>query len=108
MLVGLKVNNNRRLETDLFADFVINFKILIPIKVFQFRRRIDEALKPLGTNIYEPGTFGKYLFYSNEVYNPWIFCQYRRRKKFQIGGYVEFYKYNEDKGITYVRNQYPI
>ena len=53
-------------------------------------------VKPLGTNdIYEPRTFGKYLFIP-AMYNPWV-LPIQMKKKFKIGGYVEFYKYNEDK-----------
>ena len=30
------------------------------------------------------------------------FANTDEKKKFKIGGYVEFYKYNEDKRITYM------
>ena len=46
-------------------------------------------------------TFGKYLFIP-AMYNPWVFANTDERKKFKIGGYEEFYKYNEDKRITYM------
>ena len=98
---SLRVNNNRRLETDLFADFVIHQNLQITNKKF-FNFGGGLMVKPLGTNdIYEPRTFGKYLFIP-AMYNPWVFANTDERKKFKIGGYVEFYKYNEDKRITYM------
>jgi hypothetical protein len=68
---SLRVNNNRRLETDLFADFVIHQNLQITNKKF-FNFGGGLMVKPLGTNdIYEPRTFGKYLFIP-AMYNPWV------------------------------------
>ena len=41
------------------------------------------------------------------MYNPWVFANTDERKKFKIGGYVEFYKYNEDKELRTCQKSIP-
>lgn len=97
---NLRINHSRRIDSDLFREFIIHQNLSLTTKNF-FNFGGGLMIFPFGENdIYEPRVFGKHLK-NPAMFNPWIFANTDNRKKFQIGGYVEFYKHDEKDRIRY-------
>ncbi len=90
----LNVSHNRRLDHDLFNQFVVHNSIDIQTKNF-FNFGGGLMFWPFGENdIYEPRTDGRYLKIPAMI-NPWIYINTDNRKKFRINTFIDYYAYNE-------------
>lgn len=97
-LNNLNLNFNliyiRRLETDLYSNFIFNFNSSFTTKKF-FNFGGGFEMTPFGTNnIYEPRVEGSYVKVP-DYYNPWAWFSTDYRKKLAIDVNVDWYKYNE-------------
>ena len=91
---NLNVSHNRRLDKDLFTQFVIHNSIEMQTKKF-FSFGGGLMIWPLGENdIYEPRTAGRHLDVPAMI-NPWIFINTDNRKKFRINTYIDYYAFDE-------------
>lgn len=91
---NLNVTHSRRLDHDLFTQFIIHNSIEMQTKNF-FNFGGGLMIVPLGENdIYEPRTYGKYLKTPAKI-NPWIFINTDSRKKFRVNTYVDYYVYDQ-------------
>jgi hypothetical protein len=97
------INFGRRLQSDLYKNFDINSNIQFQDKKF---RNYGAGLHftPIGENdIYEPRTFGKYLFIPAS-YNPYTWFNSDSRKKFTYNISLDYYFYNQ-AGRNQVNNE---
>lgn len=100
---NLNIDYRRRLEPQLFNYLKIHNQLSMNTKKF-LNYGAGLLLYPVGNNdIYEPRTFGRHL-HIPAMWNPWIFLNTDSRKKFTTGGYVEFYKFDEENRINYASN----
>lgn len=91
---NLNVSHNRRLDDDMFTQFVIHNSIDMETKNF-FGFGGGLMIWPFGENdIYEPRTAGRYLHIPAMI-NPWIHINTDSRKKFRINTYIDYYAFNE-------------
>ncbi|OWR14412.1 DUF5916 domain-containing protein [Chryseobacterium sp. VAUSW3] len=91
---NLNISHNRRLDEDLFTQFVIHNSIEMQTKNF-FNFGGGLMIWPLGENdIYEPRTAGRHLDVPAMI-NPWIFINTDNRKKFRINTYIDYYAFDE-------------
>lgn len=91
---NLNISHNRRLDEDLFTQFVIHNSIEMQTKSF-FNFGGGLLIWPLGENdIYEPRTAGRHLDVPAMI-NPWIFINTDNRKKFRINTYIDYYAFDE-------------
>lgn len=91
---NLNISHNRRLDEDLFTQFVIHNSIEMQTKSF-FNFGGGLMIWPLGENdIYEPRTAGRHLDVPAMI-NPWIFINTDNRKKFRINTYIDYYAFDE-------------
>lgn len=91
---NLNVSHNRRLDDDIFTQFVIHNSIEMQTKKF-FNFGGGLMIWPFGENdIYEPRTAGRHLFVPAMI-NPWIFINTDNRKKFRINTYIDYYAFDE-------------
>ncbi|MGZ5193576.1 MAG: DUF5916 domain-containing protein, partial [Kaistella sp.] len=91
---NLNVSHNRRLDQDLFMQFVIHNSINMQTKKF-FSFGGGLMIWPLGENdIYEPRTAGRFLEIPAMI-NPWIFINTDNRKKFRLDTYIDYYGFDE-------------
>lgn len=91
---NLNISHNRRLDEDLFTQFVIHNSIEMQTKNF-FNFGGGLMIWPLGENdIYEPRTAGTHLDVPAMI-NPWIFINTDNRKKFRINTYIDYYAFDE-------------
>ncbi|UFK98157.1 DUF5916 domain-containing protein [Kaistella faecalis] len=91
---NLNVSHNRRLDEDLFTQFVIHNSIEMQTKKF-FNFGGGLMIWPIGENdIYEPRTAGRFLKVPAMI-NPWIFINTDNRRKFRINTYIDYYAYDE-------------
>lgn len=91
---NLTLTHTRRLDQDLFSEFIIHNNIEMQTKNF-FNFGGGLMIWPLGQNdIYEPRTEGRYLKIPAMI-NPWIFVNTDNRKKFRVNTYVDYYAYDE-------------
>ena len=91
---NVDLNYARRIDTDLFKDFSIHTDISFLDKKF---RTFGGGLliTPNGENdLYEPRTFGKYLFIPAFV-NPWIYYSSDNRKKLTYYFSIDYYVYSQ-------------
>ena len=91
---NLSVSHNRRLDHDMFTQFVIHNNLEMQTKNF-FSFGGGLMIWPLGENdIYEPRTAGRFLEIPAMI-NPWIFINTDNRKKFRVNTYIDYYAYDE-------------
>ena len=91
---NLNVSHNRRLDDDLFTQFVIHNSIEMQTKKF-FNFGGGLMIWPFGENdIYEPRTAGRHLHVPAMI-NPWIFINTDNRRKFRINTYIDYYAFDE-------------
>lgn len=90
----MNLTHNRRLDDDLFTEFVIHNSIDMQTKNF-FGFGGGLMIWPFGENdIYEPRTAGRFLQVPAMV-NPWIFINTDNRKKFRLNTYIDYYAFDE-------------
>ncbi|AYO57449.1 hypothetical protein CO230_04515 [Chryseobacterium sp. 6424] len=90
----LNLTHNRRLDDDLFTEFVIHNSIDMQTKNF-FGFGGGLMIWPFGENdIYEPRTAGRFLQVPAMI-NPWIFINTDSRKKFRLNTYIDYYAFDE-------------
>ncbi|MBD8018423.1 DUF5916 domain-containing protein [Kaistella pullorum] len=91
---NLNVSHNRRLDDDLFTQFVIHNSIDMQTKNF-FNFGGGLMIWPFGENdIYEPRTAGRFMLVPAMI-NPWIFINTDNRRKFRINTYIDYYAFDE-------------
>lgn len=91
---NLNVSHNRRLDDDLFTQFVIHNSIDMQTKKF-FNFGGGLMIWPFGENdIYEPRTAGRFMQVPAMI-NPWIFINTDNRRKFRINTYIDYYAFYE-------------
>jgi len=91
---NLNVSHNRRLDDDLFTQFVIHNSIDMQTKKF-FNFGGGLMIWPFGENdIYEPRTAGRFMHVPAMI-NPWIFINTDNRRKFRINTYIDYYAFDE-------------
>ncbi|SFI08284.1 DUF5916 domain-containing protein [Halpernia frigidisoli] len=89
---NIDINYARRIDTDLFKAFTFHTDFSLLNKKFE---TFGGGLlsEPFGTNdLYEPRTFGKYLFIGGYV-NPFLYFSSDNRKKFTYYASVDYYIY---------------
>ncbi|SEG49608.1 Carbohydrate family 9 binding domain-like [Halpernia humi] len=88
------INYGRRLDTDLFQVFDFNTNIGFQDK--QFRNyTVGVHSFPVGENdLYEPRTFGKYLFIPAHI-NPYLYYNSDNRKKLTYSFAIDYYMYDQ-------------
>ncbi|WP_417430588.1 DUF5916 domain-containing protein [Halpernia sp.] len=88
------INYGRRLETDLFQ--VLDYQSNLNLQDKKFRNyTLGIHIYPIGENdLYEPRTFGKYLFIPASV-NPYIYFNSDNRKKLTYNLAADYYMYNQ-------------
>ena len=100
----LTVTHSRRLDHDLFTQFIIHNSLEMTNKNF-FSFGGGLMATPFGENdIYEPRTAGRFLKIPALI-NPWIFINTDNRKKFRLNTYVDYYAYDE-KGRYWLRSEF--
>lgn len=91
---NLNISTARRLDQDLFTQFIIHNSIEMQTKNF-FSFGGGLMIVPFGEkDIYEPRTYGRFLK-SPAMINPWIFINTDNRKKFRVNTYLDYYVYDE-------------
>ncbi|WP_027376387.1 DUF5916 domain-containing protein [Kaistella palustris] len=91
---NLTLTHTRRLDQDLFSEFIIHNNIEMQTKNF-FNFGGGLMIWPFGQNdIYEARTEGRFLKIPAMI-NPWIFINTDSRKKFRVNTYIDYYAYNE-------------
>lgn len=94
LYLNFNINYLRRLETDLFTDFIFNFNSSFTTKDF-FTFGGGYEMTPFGTNdIYEPRVEGQYVRVP-AYYDTWIWFSTDYRKKLAVDVNVDWYKYDE-------------
>lgn len=94
LFLNFNLNYSRRLERDLFNNFIFNFNSSFTTKKFiGFGGGFE--MTPFGTNdIYEPRVAGRYVKVP-DYYNVWGWFSTDYRKKMAVDVNVDWYKYNE-------------
>lgn len=94
MFLNFNLNHERRLEPDLFSNFVFNFNSSFTTKeLFNFGGGFETT--PFGTNdIYEPRVEGRYVKVP-AYYDQWLWFSTDFRKKFSLEMLADWYKYDE-------------
>ncbi len=91
---NLSLTHTRRLDYDLFSQFIIHNNLEMQTRSF-FNFGGGLMILPFGENdIYEPRTDGKFLKVPAMI-NPWIFINTDNRKKFRINTFIDYYAYDE-------------
>lgn len=91
---NLSVSHTRRLDEDLFTQFVIHNSLNIQNKKF-LGYGGGLMIWPIGENdIYEPRTAGRYLHVPAMI-NPWIHFNTSNNKKFRVNTVIDYYAYDE-------------
>ncbi len=91
---------NRRLDPDLYNNFVFNFNSSFTTKKF-FNFGGGFEATPFHTNdIYEPRVEGRFVEVPT-YYNPWVWFNTDYRKKLALSAGIDWYSYNE-QGRGYV------
>lgn len=98
LYLNFNLNYGRRLEPDLYTDFVFNFNSSFTTKKF-FAFGGGFETTPFGRNdIYEPRIEGKYVKVP-AYYNTWVWFSTDYRKKLALDVNIDWYKYDEkDRG----------
>ena len=92
--LNFNLNYLRRLETDLYTNFLFNFNSSFTTKKF-FGFGGGFEMTPFGRNdIYEPRVEGRY-FKIPDYYDVWGWISTDYRKKFAVDATIDWYKYNE-------------
>lgn len=92
--LNFNLNYTRRLETDLYNNFVFNFNSSFTTKKF-FGFGGGFEMTPFGTNdIYEPRLEGHYV-YVPAYYDMWVWLSTDYRKKLAVDVNLDWYKYDE-------------
>ncbi|SFI08303.1 DUF5916 domain-containing protein [Halpernia frigidisoli] len=88
------VNYARRIDTDLFK--VLDYQSNLSLQDKKFRNyTLGLHVYPIGENdIYEPRTFGKYLFIPASI-NPYIYFNSDNRKKLTYNFAIDYYMYDQ-------------
>ena len=94
MFLNFNFDHTRRLEPDLFANFMFNFNSSFTSKNFwNFGGGFETTL--FGTNdIYEPRVDGRYVKIPR-YYDPWVWVNSDYRKKLSFEAIIDWYKYEQ-------------
>lgn len=94
LFLNFNLNYSRRLERDLYNNFIFNFNSsFTTTKFFGFGGGFE--MTPFGTNdIYEPRVAGRFVKVP-DYYNVWGWFSTDYRKKLAVDVNVDWYKYNE-------------
>lgn len=104
-MISLRNNLNyaRRLDTDLFKVFDIQSNLSLQDKKFRFYS-FGVHIYPFGENdLYEPRTFGRYLFIPASI-NPYYYFTSDNRKKFSFNYAIDYYMFDQ-KGRNRMYNE---
>ncbi len=104
LYLNFNINYTRRLETDLYNNFLFNFNSSFTTKKFiGFGGGFE--MTPFGTNdIYEPRVADRYVKVP-DYYDAWGWISSDYRKKLAVDATIDWYKYNE-KGRGELRLQF--
>ncbi|GLB50782.1 DUF5916 domain-containing protein [Neptunitalea lumnitzerae] len=93
MYLNFNLHLNRRLQPDLYSEFIFNFNSSFTTKKFLAYGGGFETT-PIGVNdIYEPRIDGKHLD-EPAYYNPWVWISTDYRKKFAMDLTFDWYAYD--------------
>ena len=99
MYLNFNLTEVRRLQPDLFSNFIFNFNSSFLTKSF-FNFGTGFETTPFGSNdIYEPRTEGRYAKVPT-YYDEWIYIGTDRRKKFSFLTSFDWYQYDEKNRRT--------